>query len=93
MAGCYAIEADHRLKGALQPDRVLDYRRESRIRGDDLVLPFDVAQDEMRVHRCPYLPFHRILVLSEERLELERLLELLERARGQTPLVGWGVVE
>ena len=66
LAGCYAIEADHRLKGALQPDRVLDYRREPRIRGDDLVLPFDVAQHEMREHRCPYLPFHRILVLSEE---------------------------
>ena len=44
MARCYAIEVDHRLKGALQPDCVLDYRRESRIRGNNLVLPFDVAQ-------------------------------------------------
>ena len=78
MAGCYAIEIDHRLKGAFQPDCVLDYRRESRIRGNHLVLPFDVAQHEMREHRSPYLPFDRILVLSEERLELERLLELLE---------------
>ena len=73
LAGCYAIEADHRLKGALQPDCVLDYRRESRVGGNNLVLPFDVAQHEMRQHRGPYLPFDRILVLSEERLELSLL--------------------
>ena len=65
LAGCYAIEVDHRLKGALQPDCVLDYRRESRIRGNHLVLPLDVAQHKMREHRSPYLPFNRILVLSE----------------------------
>jgi len=98
LAGCYAIEADHRLKGALQPDCVLDYRRESRIRGNHLVLPLDVAQHKMRERRSPYLPFNRILVLSEERLELERLLELLEeelnrpsrlvqpRDRGRAPI-------
>ena len=28
LAGCYAIEIDHRLKGALQPDCVLNCRRE-----------------------------------------------------------------
>ena len=78
LAGCYAIEVDHRLKGAFQPDCVLDYRSEPRIRGNHLVLPLYVAQHEMREHRSPYLPFDRILVLSEERLELKRLLELLE---------------
>ena len=98
LAGCYAIEIDHRLEGALQPDCVLDYRRESRVGGNNLVLPFDVAQHEMRQHRGPYLPFDRILVLAEERLELERLLEFLEeefhrppclvqpRDRGRAPL-------
>lgn len=98
LAGCYAIEIDHRLKGALQPDCVLNCRRESRIRGNHLVLPLDVAQHEMREHRSPYLPFDRILVFSEERLEPKRLLELLEeelnrpsrlvqpRDRGRAPL-------
>ena len=98
LARCCAIETDHRLKGALQPDGVLDYRRESRIRASHIVLPFDVAQDKMREHRRPYLPFDSVLVLAEERLELERLLEFLKeeinrpsrfvesRDRGRAPL-------
>ena len=84
-AGCYAIEADHRLKRAFQPDCVLDYRRESRVRGDRLALPLDVAQDKVRQHRGPYLPLDRVPVLPEERLELERLLEFLEEKLDRPP--------
>ena len=32
----------------------------------------------MRQHRRPYLPFDSVLVLAEERLELERLIEFLK---------------
>ena len=73
LAGCYAIEVDHRLKVALQPDCVLDYRRESRIRGNNLVLPFDVAQDYLRenwyhsARRCLELFFHSTAYDTRER--------------------------
>lgn len=59
------MEIDHRLKGVLQPDGVLDHRREPRVRGNHLVPPFDVAQDKMRQHRRPYLPFDNVLLAWE----------------------------
>ena len=44
------------------------------------------AQDKVRQHRRPYLPFDGVLVLAEEGLELERLLEWVRVWHAKTSL-------